>query len=171
MHELGIMTGVLEAVRKAAEDAGATRVTRIDLRVGEMTEAIRDALDFAFEALQEMPENELMAEAGLVITMVEPKSQCLECGNVYTHDRFHMTCPECGSGITELLEGRELEISSIEVDLPDDDEDEAAETAESDAADVADAEADAAEAAADDASDAEPASPEAPADEEREWRA
>ena len=129
-----------------------------------MTEAIRDALDFAFEALQELPENELMAEAGLVITMVEPKSQCLECGNVYTHDRFHMTCPECGSGITELLEGRELEISSIEVDLPDDDEDEAEEGAEA-------AEADAAEAAADDASDAEPASPEAPADEEREWRA
>ena len=164
MHELGIMTGVLEAVRRAAEDAGATRVTRIDLKVGEMTEAIRDALDFAFEALQELPENELMAEAGLVITMVEPKSQCLECGNVYTHDRFHMTCPECGSGITELLEGRELEISSIEVDLPDDDEDEAAVGAEA-------AEADAAEAAADDASDAEPASPEAPADEEREWRA
>lgn len=120
MHELGIMTGVLDSARTAAEAAGALRVTRIDLTVGEMTECIRDALDFAFEALCDLEEYRLFAECDLVVHMVEPKSQCLECGHEYTHDRFHMLCPKCGGFVTELLQGRELEISSIEVDLPDD---------------------------------------------------
>ncbi len=130
MHELGIMTGVLDAAGAAAQDAGAIRVVKVSLRVGEMTEAIQDALEFAFQALREVPEYELFATSELEVEMVAPKSHCFECGAVYTHDRFHMLCPECGSFATELLEGRELEISSIEVDLPDDDENAEGEQAE-----------------------------------------
>lgn len=119
MHELGIMTGVMESVETAAREAGATRVMRINLTVGVMTEAVEDALRFAFEALAE---GTLCEEAELVITMVEPVSVCLECGHEYTHDRFHVTCPECGSGFTQLIAGKELRIESIEVDIPDEED-------------------------------------------------
>lgn len=119
MHELGIMTSVLDTVEKAAADAGATRVISINLKIGEMTEAIEDALVFAFEALQDLPEYALCKDAKLVINMVRPKSTCLECGAEYEHDRFDMLCPECGSFATKLLAGRELQIDSMEVDLPD----------------------------------------------------
>lgn len=121
MHELGIMTGVMDAVGKSAKEAGATRVLKVNLSVGEMTEAIEDALRFAFEVLSE---HSICEEAELNINMVRPKSRCLECGAVYEHDRFHMFCPECDSFATELIAGRELQIDSIEVDIPDDDDDE-----------------------------------------------
>ena len=65
MHELGIMTSVLDAVESAATDAGATRVIAINLRIGEMTEAIEDALVFAFEALQDLPEYALCKDGQL----------------------------------------------------------------------------------------------------------
>lgn len=116
MHELSIMTGVMEAVETAARDAGATRVTRIVLRVGEMTEAIDEALQFAFEVLSE---NTLCNQGELTIERVAPKSICLDCGNEFSHDRFHRFCPQCESYSTHLIEGRELEIESIEVDFPD----------------------------------------------------
>ena len=119
MHELGIMTGVLDAVQIAAKDAGALRVLKVSLSVGEMTEAIEDALVFAFEALQDLEDYELCRGAELDITMVKPRSKCLECGAEYEHDRFHMLCPHCDSFATELIAGRELQIDSIEVDLPD----------------------------------------------------
>ena len=118
MHELGIMTSVFDAVTESAREAGADRVLSVRLSVGEMTEAIEDALVFAFEALQDLDEYRLMKGAELSITMVKPKSRCLECGAEYEHDRFHMLCPECGSFATELLTGRELQIESIEVDIP-----------------------------------------------------
>ena len=120
MHELGIMTGVMDAVITSAKDAGADKVLKVSLSVGEMTEAIEDALRFAFEALSEQQEYALCADAELIITMVRPKSRCHECGAEYEHDRFHMLCPECGSFATELIAGRELQIDSIEVDIPDD---------------------------------------------------
>jgi hydrogenase nickel incorporation protein HypA/HybF len=117
MHELGIMTGVMESAEKAARDAGANGVLKVSLQVGVMTEAIEDALQFAFEALQEA--NDYFKDAKLEVEMIQPKSICTECGHEFNHDRFHMTCPECGSPFLQLLEGKELQISSIEVDMPD----------------------------------------------------
>ena len=118
MHELGIMTGVMESVKTAALDAGADRVLKVSLSVGVMTEAVEDALQFAFDALAEA--DPYFEGATLEVEMIQPKSICTECGNEFTHDRFHMTCPECGSPFLQLLEGKELQISSIEVDIPDD---------------------------------------------------
>lgn len=123
MHELGIMTGVMDAVTKSAHDAGADKVLKVTLSVGEMTECIQDALEFAFEALTE--DNPFVRDAELTINMIKPKSRCLECGAEFEHDRFHMFCPECDSFATELLAGRELQIDSIEVDIPDDEEESA----------------------------------------------
>ena len=120
MHELGIMTGVMDAVNKSAHEAGADKVLKVTLSVGEMTECIQDALEFAFEVLTE--DDPFVRGAELTINMIKPKSRCLECGAEFEHDRFHMFCPECDSFATELLAGRELQIDSIEVDIPDDEE-------------------------------------------------
>lgn len=118
MHELGLMTGVLDAVTQSAVEAGATKVLKVTLSVGEMTEAIEDCLTFAYEALTE--ENTLFSGSELEIHMVKPRSRCLDCGLEFDHDRFHVTCPQCGSPVTQLIAGRDLRIDSIEVDIPDD---------------------------------------------------
>ena len=115
MHELGIMTGVLDVVNDSARQAGADKVLKVSLSIGVMTEVIEDALRFAFEALSE---GTLSEKAELEISMVQPRSKCLECGAEYDHDRFHMVCPECGSFATKLIAGREMQIDSIEVDIP-----------------------------------------------------
>ena len=121
MHELGIMTGVMDSTLATAKEAGATKVLSITLRIGRMTEAIEDALQFAFDAVKE---NTIAQDATLEVIMVEPKSVCLSCGTEYEHDRFHMLCPACESPFTQLVQGKELEIASIEVELPDEEDDE-----------------------------------------------
>lgn len=126
MHELGLMTGIMDAVVKTAENAGADKVTEIKLTVGEMTEVVEEAMVFAFEALSE---GTICEGAKLDLTIVHPRSKCLECGAVYDHDRFHVRCPECDSPFTQLLQGREMQIDSIEI-WNDDDEDEEADSSE-----------------------------------------
>lgn len=116
MHEMGIMTGVLDSVNGAAEQAGALRVTKIILNIGDMTEIIQDSLEFAFEI---MSEGTLSEGAELVIKQVTPRSICLDCGQEFDHDRFHRVCPHCQSASTSIIRGREMDIESIEVDLPD----------------------------------------------------
>lgn len=110
---MGITQGILAASFEAAEEAGATRITEIRIIVGELTEVVDFALQFAFESLTPGT----MAEgATLVVTPVSAKSRCLECSVDYAHDRFQMLCPKCGSFNVELLQGRELTIDNIEAD-------------------------------------------------------
>ena len=113
MHEMGIMQGILDASFEAAQKAEKKKITLIKVTIGELTEIQASALDFAFEALSPGT----MAEgARLEQTFLEPKSECHDCGNVYTHDHFTMTCPQCHSYDVRLLQGRELQIDAIEAD-------------------------------------------------------
>ena len=82
---MGIIAGVLDAVNASAADAGALRVLAINLRVGRMTEAIPDALTFAFEALSE---GTISEGAELVLEIVEPTSFCLECGSEFSSSSY-----------------------------------------------------------------------------------
>lgn len=115
MHEMSIVAGVIDSVVPAAEQAGAERVLGITLRIGDLTEVVDEALEFAFEALTE---GTICEGAELVVHKVSPRSICFDCGNEFDHDRFHRACPQCGSLETKTIAGRELEIEGIEVDLP-----------------------------------------------------
>ncbi|MCI7730121.1 hydrogenase maturation nickel metallochaperone HypA [Enorma burkinafasonensis] len=116
MHELGLVSGILETVTAAAREAGALRVVSVTLRIGDLREVVPESLDFAWEVLGE--EDPLTAGSELVVEEVHPRSRCLACGAEFDHDRFHLRCPVCGSAATTLLAGRELQIVSMEVDLP-----------------------------------------------------
>ncbi len=120
MHEMSIIAGVLDSVEPSARQAGADRVLKISLRIGDMTEVVDEALEFAFDVLTE---GTICEGAELVVTKVHPRSVCFECGEEFDHDRFHRSCPSCGSFQTQTLQGKELEIESIEVDIPDDEDD------------------------------------------------
>lgn len=114
---MGITQGILDASFQAAHEAGATQITEIRITVGELTEVVDFALQFAFEALT--PDT-IAQGATLVVTHVGAKSHCNACGADFEHDRFQMLCSHCQSFDVTLLQGRELQIDSIETS--DDDE-------------------------------------------------
>ena len=102
MHEVGIVNGILDTVIRAARGAGASRAVLVTLRIGDMTEVVREALDFAWETFRD--EDPLTQGCELAVEEVHPQSECLECG---------------GANV-RLLHGRELDIASIEIETPDD---------------------------------------------------
>ncbi len=51
---------------------------------------------------------------------IPAKSKCTDCDTEFEHGRFEVICPECGSFIVVPVQGRELQIDSIEIDTPDD---------------------------------------------------
>ena len=119
MHEYSIVEGVLDSVIPAAEKAGADRIVCVRLRVGDMTEVVQESLDFMWGSCCEQ-RGPMVEGCRLEVEYVYPRSACLKCGHEFEHDRFHLKCPECGSASTMLLSGRELEIASMDVDIPDD---------------------------------------------------
>jgi hydrogenase nickel incorporation protein HypA/HybF len=116
MHEMGITQGILTASVEAAEKAHATCINEIRITVGDMTDVVEDALQFAFEVLREGT----MAEgATLAVMHVAPKSRCTQCDTEFSHDRWNLLCPSCGTFLCEVVEGRELRIDSIDIDTDD----------------------------------------------------
>ena len=106
MHEVGIVNGILDTVIRAARGAGASRAVLVTLRIGDMTEVVREALDFAWETFRD--EDPLTKGCELAVEEVHPQSECLD------------RCPQCGGANVRLLHGRELDIASIEIETPDD---------------------------------------------------
>lgn len=113
MHEMGITQGILSASLEAAEEAGGTRINEIRISVGDMTDVVEDALQFAFEVLRQ---DTIAENASLVVTHVSPKSRCQQCGTEFSHDKWNLLCPSCDSFLCEVIEGRELRIDSIDID-------------------------------------------------------
>ena len=75
MHEVGIVNGILDTVIRAARGAGASRAVLVTLRIGDMTEVVREALDFAWETFRD--EDPLTRGCELAVEEVHPQSECL----------------------------------------------------------------------------------------------
>ncbi len=96
-----------------ARQAGATRVYSIRLRVGALSGAVPDALQFAFEALA----TGTPAEGGkLLVEDVPARFWCESCAREFQSDDMFAECPECHKVSRELRAGRELEVASLEVE-------------------------------------------------------
>ncbi len=113
MHELGIATAVLDAVRIEALRRPHARVCRVGLKVGELGGVDRDALSFCFEAITRETEFE-----GLVLDIEHCPLQhrCPACDRTFAVEQFETQCPFCGRTETVCVGGDELELAYLEVD-------------------------------------------------------
>lgn len=113
MHEVSIMA---EAVRMAAESAraaGARRITAVRLRVGRLSGAVPEAMEFAWDVVRR---DTMAAEATLTLESVAPMSWCAKCQTEFECKDFFSECPRCHEPSDELRRGRELEIASVEIE-------------------------------------------------------
>lgn len=112
MHELGIMESALDAIRGQAALHGATRVTRIVLRIGALAGVDVDALRFAYEALAPGGPAD---GATLEIEQVPARAWCRRCDAEFGAGRgLVFQCPFCHEYSGEIRAGRELGIARLE---------------------------------------------------------
>ncbi len=113
MHEVGIMTSALDAVLRQARAHGAHEVQRIVLRIGTLAGVDADALRFAFEAV--VPGTPA-ATAVLEIQSVPAIAHCAACAADFAAGAGYIfACPTCGRLSGEIRQGRELELTRIEM--------------------------------------------------------
>ena len=113
---MGLTTEILRAVLDTSARSHATRINTVRVTVGELTEIVPDALQFAWEALSP---GTLAEGSVLNVNETGGRSLCLQCGTEFAHGRFDRVCTSCGSFATKVLVGDELAIDNIDVDLPD----------------------------------------------------
>jgi hydrogenase nickel incorporation protein HypA/HybF len=113
MHEVGIMESAIAAVLEQARKHGARQVHRIVLRVGSLSGVEPEALRFAFDIVaKDTPAD----GAVLVIDTVPARARCPDCDLEFEAAAgFVFSCPRCTRLCSDLRQGRELELSQIEM--------------------------------------------------------
>lgn len=113
MHELAVTQSILEIVLRHAEQAGATRITRIDLSIGDFSSIVDDSVQLYFDTLA----RETGAEgAKLVFHRVPGQLRCWDCQATFAPNGRNYVCPTCSSVRVQVIAGREFQVESIEVE-------------------------------------------------------
>jgi len=108
MHELSIAESVVEAV---LERTGDRSVAVVRLSVGRLSGVVPDALTFCFElAAAGTP----LEGAELEIMRLSGRAHCRSCDQDFDKDDLILLC-ECGSADVDVVAGRELSVTSVEV--------------------------------------------------------
>ncbi len=115
MHELPIVGEVVKIALRHAEKHQATRVVRINLVLGDLTDLVHEWVQryFTFVANETIASN-----AQLVIKRVPITVLCDICKKPFTVNKkdVNFKCPDCGELGTTLLSGREFRVESIEIE-------------------------------------------------------
>ena len=115
MHELALMTSVVDRVCEIARAEGAERITDIHIKCGALSGVIPEALEFCFDVCVA---ETIARDAALHIHPVPAAWRCPQCRQ--TTDRLSDNaiplCPACGSPELQITSGREFEIESIEIE-------------------------------------------------------
>lgn len=113
MHEMSIVTSILNIVEDQARSAGAEIINSIELEIGTLAGIEVDSLEFCFQAARQ---GTMAADAELVILEIPGRGHCPECRHDVDLDHPLAPCPDCGQAVIEAHQGRELRIKSINVD-------------------------------------------------------
>ncbi|MBI9074933.1 MAG: hydrogenase maturation nickel metallochaperone HypA [Desulfatibacillum sp.] len=120
MHEMGIALQIAEiaksAIPKTPEDL---KIKAVNLRVGKLTAIVPDSLRFCFEIVVK---NTPLDGAALNIEEVPIVAVCKECYAETIITDADFSCGKCKSGKLDIISGRELTVSSIEVADPEESE-------------------------------------------------
>lgn len=113
MHELSVTQSILSIVLEKAGDAGARRVSQINLVVGELSGIVDDCVQFYWDFISQ---DTIAAEAKLSFSKPPAQLRCRNCAAVFSPENGAWACPRCHEPSLEIVSGRELFVESIEVD-------------------------------------------------------
>jgi len=112
MHEMAVTQSILDIAIKHAQQAGAARITHINLVIGEMSGVVDESVQFYFDFLSQ---DTLAQEAKLVFDRRPAIYRCRECKLAYQPQGAEWACPDCGALSFDVVSGREFQVESIEV--------------------------------------------------------
>jgi hydrogenase nickel incorporation protein HypA/HybF len=115
MHELSIASTILERAKAASDENGGARVTKIGLRIGEISGVEADALTFGIKVLSKDTPMEGMA---LEVELCKRKQRCSACAAEFEPVGFQTSCPTCHGEQSECIAGKELDVMFFELEDP-----------------------------------------------------
>jgi hydrogenase nickel incorporation protein HypA/HybF len=113
VHELAITESLLKIALRHAKQAGAERITQLNIVVGELSSIVDDSVQFYWDIISE---GTIAEGAELHFERIEGRLRCLSCGHVFPLNHEDFICPVCGAKEVVTVGGDDLRLESIEIE-------------------------------------------------------
>ena len=113
MHEMPITQSLLEIALRHAEEAGAQRITRLNIVIGQLSSVVDDSVQFYWDIISQ---GTIAAGAELSFERIPASLRCLDCGHAFPLDSQDYVCAACNSQRVVVVGGDDFRLDSIEVD-------------------------------------------------------
>jgi hydrogenase nickel incorporation protein HypA/HybF len=110
MHELGIVYEVIRVVDNFVKENHLTRVDKIVLEIGQLSQAIPRFIEECFPAA--VDETDYM-DTKLEIITLPANAKCGDCSEIYNIVEHKKICPKCQSEKFVLVSGEEFNIREV----------------------------------------------------------
>lgn len=114
MHELALMGDILNLIGEDAKKQKIAKVNKVELIVGDLSNALPDALEMAFDMHKNQGIDFLDKDAKLIIIHEKAKAKCVLCEHEYEPDYHISVCPKCNMPSGKLIEGETFKINSYD---------------------------------------------------------
>ena len=113
MHELSIALSMIEMATEESNKRGGAKVDALHLKLGALSGVVKDALLFSWEVACQ---GTLLENSRLVIQEIPIVVRCADCDADRTLRSINnFFCPVCNAPTSEVLQGRELEVTALEI--------------------------------------------------------
>ncbi|MGA3209814.1 MAG: hydrogenase maturation nickel metallochaperone HypA [Terriglobales bacterium] len=114
MHELSIAMSIVELAEEEVDRrGGGMKIEAVHLKLGALSGVARDALMSSFEMVCE---GTLLQGSRLVCEEIPVVVFCPQCQAQRSLSSLQwFCCSECGTPTPEILQGRELEVTALEI--------------------------------------------------------
>ena len=117
MHEISLVTALVEQVEDLAKQQDFTAVKLIKLAVGDISGVNSEALLFCFP---EVVKGSVLTSAELKIDSIPAIIYCSSCNSESVPtDRWALICEHCGATAVRVKSGKEFKIIELVVDSSD----------------------------------------------------
>lgn len=113
MHEYSITQSLLSLALEKANEAKASKITKINVVLGELSGVVVECVQFYFDFLSK---DTIASGASLSFERTPTKLRCRNCDVVFLPGNYNWSCPDCQEASIEIVSGRECYMESIEVD-------------------------------------------------------
>jgi hydrogenase nickel incorporation protein HypA/HybF len=116
VHEWSLACELVKQAEQEASSRGAARVLSVTARVGLLTGVVPELLSRSYEMARM---GTLLEDAPLIVERQLVRARCPACGATSTLEGFGLVCPGCGTLGLEVLEGDEIVLTRMDLEVPD----------------------------------------------------
>ena len=113
MHEFSIVNALLEMCEKNAQANDATKITRVEVKIGKLSGVEPYLLETAFNTFKEKT---VCDGAEFVMNVQDVVIQCHTCNTQSTLKKNEFECPTCKGNDVTVIDGEEMMLMRLEME-------------------------------------------------------